>query len=605
MTIFIKTHLFVWIYLLSVSPLFAQIEQAKPSDDEINPHKADLIDSLEIDRHRQDSLRIEELTFQLQEMKLNEILLRSEVDKTAKADSIKRTNIQKGIDSLRIITPGVPVVIENDTLFKLYARKGGLNPRDRAINIQNIIYALGKSLSLKKDTLSIFDSEISTDIMCGEKVIMSITNQDGLWQNKEREELAKEYLPLISHKIDELNAKHGLMITIKRVGFSLTVVILQIVFIILTVKLFKKLRRRIVRFACTNLKPIKIKDYEFLNAHKQGRILLFLSVILRLLLIIIQLLISIPLLFSIFPETKNVAFLIFSYLWDPLKAILISIVKFIPDLFKIIVIYLCFKYIIRGLKYLCKEIATEKLKINGFYSDWAYPTYYIIRALCYSFMVIMIWPLLPNSESPVFSGVSVFIGLIISLGSTTVIGNLMAGMVITYMRAFKIGDRIKLHDTVGDVIEKTPFVTRIRTIKNEIVTIPNSFILSSHTINYSNSAQQYGLIIHTTVTVGYDVHWKKVHELLLKAANDTPYILKNPKPFVLNLNLDNSFAGYEINGFIQEDKKLSEIYSVLRQQIQDRFNEAGIEMTTPLYYAQRDGNETMIPQEYKNKINNG
>ena len=159
---------------------------------------------------------------------------------------------------------------------------------------------------------------------------------------------------------------------------------------------------------------------------------------------------------------------------------------------------------------MANEIATEKLKISGFYPDWAFPTYYILRFLAYSFMLIMIWPLLPSSNSEIFQGVSVFIGLVISLGSTTVIGNLMAGLVTTYMRPFKVGDRIKLQDTEGDVVENTPFVTRIRTPKNDIITVPNSFILSSQTLNYSSSARQYGIIVHTKVTIGYDIDWKMV-----------------------------------------------------------------------------------------------
>ena len=284
---------------------------------------------------------------------------------------------------------------------------------------------------------------------------------------------------------------------------------------------------------------------------------------------LLQLLITIPLLFAIFPQTKGLAYQIFSYIWNPIKNILVGIVDYIPNLFAILIICFAVKYLVRLVHYLSREVEAGRLKFGGFYPDWAMPTYHIIRFLLYAFMIAMIYPYLPGAKSGVFQGISVFIGLIVSLGSSTVIGNVIAGLVITYMRPFKLGDRIQLNDTTGNVIEKTPLVTRIKTPKNEVVTIPNSFIMSSHTVNYSASAREYGLIIHSEVTIGYDVPWRQVHQLLIEAALNTP----------------------------GEADKLAQIYSDLHQNIQDRFNEAGIEIMSPHYMAMRDGNESTIPKD--------
>ncbi|MDE7397183.1 MAG: mechanosensitive ion channel family protein, partial [Muribaculum sp.] len=340
---------------------------------------------------------------------------------------------------------------------------------------------------------------------------------------------------------------------------------------------------------------------ELLNTDRLGRILILISNLLRYVVLLIQLMFSVPIMFAIFPQTEKLALKIFHYILEPIKMVLMSVVEYIPNLFIILVIWYCIKYIIKGIHYIAREIENEKLKISGFYPDWAQPTFNIIRFLLYAFMIAMIYPYLPGSNSGVFQGISVFVGLIVSLGSSTVIGNIIAGLVITYMRPYKIGDRIKLNDTVGNVIEKTPFVTRLRTPKNEVVTIPNSFIMSSHTVNYSASARQYGLIIHTTVTIGYDAPWRQVHQLLINAARITPGVLEFPKPFVLETDLQDYYPCYQINAYIKDADRLAQIMSDLHQNIQDTFNEAGVEIMSPHYYAGRDGNASTIPEAYLKK----
>jgi small-conductance mechanosensitive channel len=288
--------------------------------------------------------------------------------------------------------------------------------------------------------------------------------------------------------------------------------------------------------------------------------------------------------FSIFPQTEDLAMHLFSYILNPLKKIGINLLNYIPNVFTILVIWLIIRYIIRGIKYLSDEIADERLKVTGFYSDWAKPTYNIVRFLLYAFMIVLIYPYLPNSQSKVFQGVSVFLGLIVSFGSSSANGNLIAGMIITYMRSFKISDRIKMNNIVGNVIEKTPFVTRILTIKNEIVTIPNSTIMGSQITNLSESARTRGLNIYLNVTCGYETPWREVHRLLLDAADATPDVMKLPHPYVLEDGFDDFNVVYQVNVFISDANKTTRISSDLRQNIQDKFKEAGISILSPHYY---------------------
>lgn len=556
--------------------------------------------------HLQDSARLEELTLQLQEMKLNEIMLRTELDHSRNlntaADSLKKAKQRQQVDSLRALTPGIPVIINKDTLFTLYAKRGGRSPQDRAEEAQTMILKIGSSSMMRADSVYTYDSEHVTDIMYGNKVILGITDQDALWQNSTRQELADKYQIVIAQKVHELKEEHSILQIAKRAALFILVLVLQYLLFRLTNYLFKKLRRKIIWIMQNKLKPISIRDYEFLDARRQGRVLLFFSNIGRYIVLLIQLTISVPILFAIFPQTESLAMKIFTYMLDPVKMVAKSIISYIPNLFIILVIYYCIKYIIKGLQYIANEIESERLKLTGFYPDWAQPSFNIIRFLLYAFMIAMIYPYLPGSNSGVFQGISVFVGLIISLGSSTVIGNIIAGLVITYMRPFKLGDRIKLNETTGNVIEKTPFVTRIRTPKNEVVTIPNSFIMSSHTTNYSASARQYGLIIHSTVTIGYDAPWRQVHQLLIDAAKVTPGVLPDPEPFVLETELSDFYPCYQINAFIRDADQLARIYSDLHQNIQDKFNEAGVEIMSPHYRAERNGDASTIPAQYLNDI---
>ncbi|MEO1654660.1 MAG: mechanosensitive ion channel family protein, partial [Bacteroidota bacterium] len=280
---------------------------------------------------------------------------------------------------------------------------------------------------------------------------------------------------------------------------------------------------------------------------------------------------------------------------NPLSSIFLDILAYIPNLITIVIIYLCTRYTVRFLKFISHEIEEKKLVVKGFHTDWAQPTYNIIRVLTYAFMFVLIFPYLPYSDNRVFQGVTVFFGLLFSLGSSSAISNMVAGLVITYMRPFKIGDRVKIGDLVGDVTEKNLLVTRIKTVKNEEITIPNSSILSGHTINYSSADH---LVLYTTVTIGYDVPWREVQELLVRAAQLTGGVLEEPAPFVLQTSLDDFYVSYEINAYTRDAKGVARTYSELYQHIQDQFNEAGVEILSPHYRAARDGSQVTIPSQY-------
>lgn len=546
--------------------------------------------------------QLQDLSSQLQDMNMQNIMLQEELQRTGHKimmDSISLANRMHLIDSLRALTPGAPLVVDGDTLLRLYARRGGITPESRVETASEKITYLGHRLTLRADSLYVFEGDYTSDIMAANEVILSITDIDGLWAGKPRAKLAADYIQIIQAKVNEIHEEYGLHRKLQGLLFAIIIIIAQIFLLILTNRLFRRWKQHVMRYMVRRLKPIVLKDYEFLNVHRQGIIVMTLYKIMRYFIILLQLFISIPLLFSIFPETETLTFTILGYIWDPFKDILLSIVNYVPKLCQIIVIWFCFHYLLRLIRYFADEIEQEHLKINGFYPDWAKPSYYILRVLLISLMVVMIWPLLPSSDSQVFQGVSVFIGIVVSLGSTAIIGNLMAGLVMTYMRPFHIGDYIKVGDTVGEVIEKTVFVTRIRTRKNEVVTIQNSSLMGSQTSNFTVAARNFGIIVHTKVTIGYDVPWQKIKEIMESAALATPGVKHKPHPFMMITALDDFYVEYEINAYTDDAVKLPAVYSALHANLLKRFFEEGVEIMSPHIFARRDGIDTQMPEEFK------
>ena len=173
---------------------------------------------------------------------------------------------------------------------------------------------------------------------------------------------------------------------------------------------------------------------------------------------------------------------------------------------------------------------------------------------------------------------------------------MVAGIVITFTRAFKIGDRVKISNTEGDIIERSAFITRIRTPKNVDVSIPNAAVLNNHIINYSTQAEQIGLTLHTKITIGYDVPWERVHELLISAARATENIETEPAPFVLQTALNDFYVEYELNATTRRPNSKPQTYSDLHAHILTQFQSAGVEIMSPHYQSRRDGSAPAIPE---------
>ncbi len=371
-----------------------------------------------------------------------------------------------------------------------------------------------------------------------------------------------------------------------------------LLFIVVGARVLRRLDATLESWRGTRIRPIRVQTFELLSADRLTDTLKWLVRKFRLVVWLVGFYIFIPLILSFFPQTRGLVTRYLDYLTAPIYRLFWGVISFLPNVVFIAVVVMVIRYVLKVLRIIFTEIQKGKIAFSGFHQDWAEPTFKLLRVLIIVLAMVMISPYLPGFGSPAFQGVSIFFGVLLSLGSTAAIANIVAGVALTYMRPFNVGDRVKIADTMGDVIEKTLLITRVRTIKNVEVTIPNSMVLGSHMINLSALAQQSGLILYTALTIGYDAPWRKVHELLIAAARGTRDILAEPPPFVLQISLNDFSITYELNAYTANVKELLHIQSELHQNIQDRFNEAGVEIMSPTFSAIRDANQTTIPEDY-------
>ena len=305
---------------------------------------------------------------------------------------------------------------------------------------------------------------------------------------------------------------------------------------------------------------------------------------------------------SIFPGTQDMVYSLAGKALEILQNIGLTFLGYLPNLFSLMVIAVFTRYTLKFLRFLHNGIRNDKIKILGLHKDLTDPTFQLLKFFTIALALVATYPYLPGADSPVFRGITIFIGFLLSLGSTSLVTNIVSGVVLTYTRGLRIGDRVKIGDTVGDVLERTLLVTRIQTIKNAIVTIPNGMVLNNQIINYTAAMVEQGLILHTTITIGYDVPWRTVNELLVQAAEATPAIQADPKPFVFQTSLDDYYVSYELNAYTLYPEQMATIYSALHKNILDAFNAADVEIMSPAFTAYRDGSEKPKPLQQPEQV---
>jgi small-conductance mechanosensitive channel len=454
---------------------------------------------------------------------------------------------------------------------------------ERASGISKRIKEAASDRSVPPDSVKIVSGTNFSSIYAGKRFIMNVYDADSEVEQVRRETLAGVFRQRITETIELYRYNRSRTVLVKKIFVALGSMVALVVLLFIIGWLFRRIDKGIQNRIKARIDILENKSFSLIQANQLWKTYHMAFKILRIIALVLVFAAFINYLLSLFPWTSSVAAYVLKLFIDPLLSIGRGFLNFLPDLAFLIVIYIVARYFLKISKLLFNGIQEGGIIINGFDPDWAVPTFRIFRILVIAFSVIIAYPYIPGSESSAFKGVSVFIGVLFSLGSSSFISNLIAGYSMTYRRAFKKGDRIMVGDQIGFIEEQEILVTRMRSIKNEEIVIPNSVLLNSNIINFSTKAREGRLIIHTTVGIGYETPWRMVDSMLKLAAGRTEGLLEDPPPFVLKLSLGDFAVTYEINAFCNDASRMPQLYSALHQNILDVFNENNVQIMTPAY----------------------
>jgi small-conductance mechanosensitive channel len=489
------------------------------------------------------------------------------------------------------------VVIDGRSVLHVYQPIGPDSPEARAQHIADRIVAAARDSSQSPDDLRLQARDGWTEISLGDTLIMVVAEGDARGAHRDRGGLAKEYAAAIGQAMRDYRRDHSWDSLARAIGYAL---LTTLVFLLLLWGIRKLRVAAAARYATWSASLAVRSERGVLSVSTRyfATTLVGVGTLVYWVVVLAAFEIYLTLTLSYFSTTRHISLVTSRWLLSQLLAAGQALVDYLPNLLVVVVVVAATSLLVRLERMVFGEIRDGHLEVHGFYPDWADPTEKLVRALIFVLSLVVVFPYLPGAKSPAFQGVSIFVGVLLSLGSSSAVANAIAGLILTYMRSFILGDWVAIGDTVGEVTDKNLLVTRIRTPKEELITIPNATVMNGAVKNYSAEARRLGVILHTEVTIGYDAPWRTVHQLLVEAALATPHVLAKPAPFVLQRALSDFFVAYELNIYTDAPKYMLDIYSDLHRNIQDKFNAAGVEICSPHFAALRDGNPTTIPDQY-------
>jgi small-conductance mechanosensitive channel len=490
-----------------------------------------------------------------------------------------------------------PVVVNGTARFHVVGVSAYPAAR-RAREIARRIEELAQDPAFDARTLRVEDAGAWHQILPheGGKPIFRVLEADAEFEGVLRTVLAETLRTSIAESIDDYRRDHKPAVLVNNALYALASMVVLTVLLFGVFWGFRRMDGFLERRVKRRMQNLEARSKRVFRGEQLWGVLHGALRMLRLLVVLFLIYAFVNFALSLFPQTRYAAHTLFQFVFAPLGDMVDAIIDFIPSLVFLVVVFFIARYVLKLARSVFAAIDNKRLQLKGFEADWAWPTYRLVRIGIVIFALVIAYPFIPGSESAAFKGISVLLGVLLSLGSTSVISNVIAGYTMTYRRAFRIGDRVKIGDTVGDVQEMRVLVTHLRTPKNEEVVIPNSTILNGEVTNYSTMARDQGLILHTTVGIGYDVPWRQVEAMLLLAAERTEGLLKEPKPFIRQKSLADFAVNYELNAYCGDAAQMMQLYTEMHRNIQDVFNENDVQIMSPAYEAD-PAEPKVVPKE--------
>ena len=284
-----------------------------------------------------------------------------------------------------------------------------------------------------------------------------------------------------------------------------------------------------------------------------------------------------------FPYTRPWGEQLQNYLIDTIVGILSAITGALPNLLVVFLIILLTQFTSKMLKAFFARIESGEVTVQWMSEDTARPTRKLTQALLWVFAIAMAYPYFPGSNTEAFKGLSVLVGIMLSIGGAGVIGQAASGLIMIYSRVLREGEYVKIGEIEGLVTAVGIFSTKLITSSGEEVNVPNAIIGNSTTVNSSRLTEGNALVVHTTVTIGYNTPWRQVHALLMQAAANTPGLRSVPKPFVSQSALSDFYIEYRLCAQVDRPEIRRITLTALHANIQDVFNEFGVQIMSPHY----------------------
>ena len=498
-----------------------------------------------------------------------------------------------------------PVVLGEQTLFTIKTDIPEMYASQRATIATQEIRRIARNYEISVETIILRENQdvyiISQRRENDElRFIVVVNNKDAVIAQRPLPELANDWLKAIKQGIVEYREQHSLKRRILAVTGTIIATIALIILLRVTQRFFNTVQRYLDNWRDREVNPFQFRGLEIITINEEMLLAQYVKSLLNWALFGFYVFVYFLLITFFFPKTEEFGKKLFNLFQSRITPIWEGLINFLPNLLVIALVILIARLFLKTNKLIFDSLATGRVRWPGFYQDWARPTQQLISFLIWLGSIAIILPYLPIFQSPAIQGLGILGGALLTLGGASTVSSLISGYVIIYSRPFQTGDLIGFDEYQGFVYNKSVLATQIRTFNNEILTIPNATLQSKTIVNYSAIIRDFNLCLtlETTLTLGYDLPWRQIHEVLVEAAKATPAVLADPAPFVLQTSLDDFYVSYQLRVFINQPEDILQIYSNLLQNVQDYCNAASLEIMSPHYTAVRDGNQNTIPRNY-------